>query len=364
MGFFKNILYRLGQLSPPPRRNAFEFSSFGKLPPELILYITHFLPPESAASFSICCRPIYFALGTQHLEDLQEHSNIYAVEHRDQFLTLLERDLPNNTVCYYCIKLHSIKKAHRHVHWKRDYASQLPCWKADYDAFTSLYIHGKFSSTIFEMTMKLHRQGLDYSDLLRLMSQRTKTDFQPGYVEQQTAVARIVNGNLLIREQKRFMIPTTQPIPFPWNPCFFICTHIKFLSINDLNRYLRSIRVPHWKTQKVYSHLERLIRCKYCCSEYRVDFKQFGECGNAMYVTKWLDLGEGPLDHRCQSHFSRCGEWQQVEFELGSICSAFEGKEHFDFDSDSVISPKARKELFKKTPQSWPEDLLSLTFPN
>jgi hypothetical protein len=36
-------------------------------------------------------------------------------------------------------------------------------------AMASLYIHGEFSSTVFEMAMKRYGQGSDYSDILDLL---------------------------------------------------------------------------------------------------------------------------------------------------------------------------------------------------
>jgi hypothetical protein len=204
-----------------------------------------------------------------------------------------------------------------------------------------------------------YRQGSDYSDLLDLLSLKTATHCRYGYVAQERAVAKIVDGRLLIREQKRFMIPTTQPIPFPWDASFVICRHITFWSIRHLNRYLTSIRVPEWKIQTQHSDLERIVQCKYCWSEYRIDFKKFGKRGNAMYVTKWLDLGHGPLEYKCRSHLSNadCLPWRRVGFAAGSIYAALERRVPFDVDSDAVVSLKDRKELFKKSWLNWPDNL-------
>jgi hypothetical protein len=47
-------------------------------------------------------------------------------------------------------------------------------------------------------------------------------------------------------------------------------------------------------------------------------------------------------------------------FNQSSICTAFEGEDHFDFDfdfkSDAVVDLTDRKELFKKSYLSWPEE--------
>jgi hypothetical protein len=359
MDFFKKAFSWVGlRAPPPPRPNALEFSTLSNLPMEIILQISRLLPPESAASFSICCRPVYFALGTQYLEDLRPMEGSTRL-HRERLLKLLERDLPDHIICGFCKKFHAINKARRHLHSNSDYFNHLKCWKADYESITSLYIHEEFSSSVFEMAMKRYRQGSEYSDLLDLLSLKTTTHFRHGYVEQRTAAAKLIDGSLVVREQKIFMIPATQPIPFPWDASFVICPHISFFIIEDLNRYLRDIRVSDWKIQKGYLNGERVVRCRYCRSEYQIDFKQFGRRGNAMYVTKWLDLGQGPLGYNCRSHRNIADglPWRQIEFHSGSICATFEGRVQFDFDSDAVINSKDRKELFKKSLFSWPGHL-------
>jgi hypothetical protein len=78
-----------------------------------------------------------------------------------------------------------------------------------------------------------------------------------------------------------------------------------------------------------------------------------------MYVTKWLDLGQGPLEYNCRSHLHNANDlpWRQIKFDSGSICTAFEGRGQFDFDSNADINSKDRKELFKKSLFSWPDCL-------
>ena len=355
MDFFTKVFSWLGLLAPPPPRpNALEFSTLNNLPTEIILQISHRLPPESAASFSICCRPVYFALGTQYLEDLRPMEGSPGL-HRERLLKLLEGDLPDHIICGFCKKLHAINKARQYLHSNSDYFNHLKCWKVDSESITTTFIHKEFSSSIFDMTMKRYRQGSEYSDLLDLLSLKTITYSRSGYVEQRTAAAKLIDGSLIVREQKTFMIPATQPIPFPWDANFAICPHISFFTIEHLNRYLRGIRVSDWKIQKGYLNGERVMRCRYCRSEYQIDFKQFGRHGNAMYVTKWLDLGQGPLEYNGRNH--RNVPERQIEFDSGSICDAFEGRGQLDFDSDAVLNSKDRKKLFRKSSFSWPGHL-------
>src|ERR1700726_249922 len=124
MNFFKSILSLLcgphpiqpkpialeSGVSHPvqPRPSALETSPLGRLPFELIVCIARFLPPESVSLFSLCCWPIYSILGTQCLKSLGKDRPLDLYE----FLTLLERDLPNYISCYYCKKLHAVTGAH------------------------------------------------------------------------------------------------------------------------------------------------------------------------------------------------------------------------------------------------------------
>ncbi len=361
MDFFESILSLLGVSSRiRPRPIALESSALSKLPLELILHIACFLPPDSASSFSLCCRPIYFTLGNQYLKALEENEQL----DRYNFLTLLERDLPNHISCCYCKKLHAINKAHQHLYSNRYYLGTgryLSCWTADFDLWACVYIHYDFSSTIFQMTMKRHRQGLDCSKLLNLLSYKTKTRFRHGYVEQCTALAKIVDGSLLVRVQRIFMIQTTQLTPVPWHSDFAICPHFEFISMESFDRYSNTIQIAQWDEPKGHQNWEGIIQCKHCLTEFRIDFKNIGGRGNAMFVTRWKNLGEGrsPLDYKWQSHvdWHKGRHWLPVEFDRGSICAAFEQKEHFKFEFDSLLNAQNKKELYRNSPSWWPEDI-------
>jgi len=316
---------------PRSRPIALESSTLSKLSPELIFCIARFLPPESATSFSLCCRTIYFTLGTQYLKALEEDQQL----DRYKFLELLERDLPNYISCYYCKKLHGINEAYRHTIPNRyyvDWSRYLPCWNADFVFLTNSYINERFSFTVFQMTMKLYRQGLDYSKLLKFLSCKTTTCLRGGYDEQRMTLARIVDGSLLIREQKIVMIPPAQPIPFST-----ICRHFSFMWPERFDLFKNNIQIAHLVQPEDYRNWKGIIQCKYCLTEFRIDFKNLGEQGNEMYVTKWQDLGQGrsPLDHKWQRHIARY-KWLPVAFDRGSICAAFEQKEHFRFEFDGV----------------------------
>jgi hypothetical protein len=188
--------------------------------------------------------------------------------------------------------------------------------------------------------MKLYRQGLDYSILLKFLSHQSETNAagSESTIEKRTASSKIVAGSMFSRDQRRFMIPPTEPITIPRNVNLTICQHIQFWSsgVHGYKHYYGHsvMEIASWRESRFYQNGNRLIKCLYCFTEFRIDFIELGKRGNAIYVTKWKDLGHclSPLDPKWQSHISEDRPCKRVKFDLGSICSAVEGKEHVEFE--------------------------------
>ncbi len=55
------------------------------------------------------------------------------------------------------------------------------------------------------------------------------------------------------------------------------------------------VRIPQANELQLdtYEHQRGLVCCKHGYTEFRVDFKSYGKSGNAMFITKWIDLGTG-----------------------------------------------------------------------
>lgn len=149
----------LGMLRFRIKRPTPDSSTIGKLPPELLLRIATYLPPTSAGALSLCSKRLYALLAIPYLKCQHGHSPFSTAE----FLCLLETGLPNHIVCYYCDKLHAIKHLRRHI----KYATRCD---VKVNELMRTYIHPRFSYVIFQMAMKRHRQGLDHSSLLNLLS--------------------------------------------------------------------------------------------------------------------------------------------------------------------------------------------------
>lgn len=80
-----------------------------------------------------------------------------------------------------------------------------------------------------------------------------------------------------------------------------------------------------------------------------LEFEQFEEKVEAVFVTKWQDLGQGrsPMDYKWQSHVARSAErlWLSVKLNRGSVYAMFERKERLRFESTSLWTQQDRKEL-------------------
>ena len=335
---------------------ALEVSPLPKLPLELILHIASYLPPESAASLTISCHTLYSCLEMEYLQPLKKAECSVV----NGFLRLLDRDLPGHLLCLHCSKFHSMSLAKTHIPSRRSFLTCKPllaCWKVDSESDVTAAIHSEFSSTIFRMVMKAHRQGHDTINLINHLSYGPMNFVRSGFVEQCSATVRIQDGSLLVREQRVFMIPSSQKFPLPWHGGIDICPHIQFTTMLSLYRY--GIQIPHSDEIRGHKNRQGIIYCKHCYTEFRVDFKGYGRDGNAMFITRWMDIGEGrdESDLKWRSRlWYRAGTLRKtVTFRRGSICAAFEQKADSEFRFDSLLTAQDEKDLRKKSPWPWPE---------
>lgn len=341
-------------------------SPFLTLPLELIYLTTSYLPIESVACLSLCCHYLYSSLKTEyHLKTESRFTidNLHPPKDADSivmnaFLRLLERDLPLHIVCPHCNKLHFTPLAERHLVTERYSPITSQTW-AKCRTRDSLGKHSppRFTSTIFFMVTKAYRQGRDTTELLRLLLHKQITDSKEGFVELHTSEARIRNGSLLIRDQKVFMLPASLTTPFSLFGEFGFCRHCMLHNTHDL-RWC-GIHVPEVDEMNDYLNKEGIIYCNYCYTELRIDFKSYGKAGNAMFVTRWMDIGEGRdvNDVKWKVRLGGGNEWlwDDAIYPRGSICASFEGRSD-DFRFDSLITEQDEMALCAKCPLIAPED--------
>jgi hypothetical protein len=341
------------------RCNALAASPFRKLPGELVLRIAFFLKPETQAALSLCCKPILSKLGSLHLKSLNKYD-------RYEFLAALERDLPQYIVCYPCKKLHSIKKVHDYdwifpsnhsLNWE-----ERQCYGSDTTHQVGRYIHDRFSYPLFRMTMELYRQGKDHSELLEILSCWTQTWSYHEVSLQRCWLARIVNGSLVIREQTTVLFPPPDRQRFDIYRALEdvrICIHRKRVYKTDFDDNWDALPRAGWKQLENNGYRLMVNSCGECNTEFRTDFESWGDHGDALFVTRWMDLGEGRshIDDTWQSHISVPGYSPEMSmgsaYEIGTIAAAFErGMSRFEFDShfnfDAISTAKEREELINQ----------------
>lgn len=352
MNYFTSALDRLGisRQKPepePPRSIALESSELGKLPRELIRHICSFLPPESAAIFTLCCRPIYSILGAQIIAQpgsLVEYAAIVEEENDCyKFLTLLARDLPNHIACYRCNQLHEFDKGYfKKIH---------PCLRMP--EILKRYIEATWprfevNANFFHMLMKRHRQGRDCSKLLGGFSQSVKyrrksisgPPFRAGFnCQGRTSAIIAADGSLLLRKNSHLRTIYCTGKAELFDPIHQICHHI-YSEVDPGGKLTISQDVisPDRGTQPIRRrlHIVPLHLIHYCSPIIK-----FGRCpteliycwkpyfyggGIELSITQWHDLGEGRshLDEKLRSLLERARP--PVDFEKGSIFDRFESE--------------------------------------
>lgn len=352
------VLRSLAKLAVYPKKPTIDSSTLGKLPPELLLRIAAYLSPTSAGAFSLCSKRLYALLAIPYLKCQNGHSPFST----DEFLRLLEPGLPDHIVCYYCEKLHAIKGPERHLSYTK---------RCDMTVNQSMrtYIHPRFSYVIFQMVMKRHRQGLDHSPLLKLLSYSEWSWVGP---DETKTSSRIVDGSFLLRQQHILLV-------HPNNDTFFtrekimICPHAKQLcgkadyhtsapekySMAYTTGTVEVVSTPaaaecdsctHQGKKEEGGNWSGLLRCRDCATEFRIDTLGIGQEGKAFVVTRWKDLGEGrdASDPVWRAHMGEKGVVGGAGRRVGgrTICERFEG-EGWRGGLESLLTPREMKRLVR-----------------
>lgn len=318
---------------PPAKRKEKQPLSLMDLPTEILQHIASFLPTSSAAAFALCSHSLSRVLGSQYWTKLREPHQ----KERDEFLALVEKDLPDYILCQRCAKLHRpdrrgtaeiclSSKQHR------------PCFDADFLAHLFLYYHDRLRFEHVQMAMKQHRLGLNSGLHLDYLSTLETDNWSLPYTHQKSMKARIVSNSFLVRIQDRLLIPAEEVVKTI--PIYYLrlCRHLSSFSKDDRLSKLLRCRLDHSHDQHPCSTCNGLKQCRYCPTEFQIDHKSFGKQGMVIFITRWLNFGAGltPSDPNWKSHafdVRGTGVYQNHEFDEGSIQSAFELKEHFLFES-------------------------------
>ncbi|KAK0120610.1 hypothetical protein ONS96_010814 [Cadophora gregata f. sp. sojae] len=327
--------------SEVPRVNtpSLERSPFRLLPNELIHHIAAFLPRDAVASFALSCQSLRLTLPNSSFK--------LPWENKLTFLQLLERDLPGHIICRHCTKLHAMEKADLYLLTRNMRYPYSRCRWEQMWSNIDWYFHKGFSTVVFEMAVKQHRQRLDCSKLLELLSSEARICQKEGYVERHSAFARVVGGCLLIRDQRVCLMPNTNEEPLPRNARFIICPHFTLTmhSMERLDRMADQFGRPDGSDLQASRMGTGLIPCRYCHTEFQVVFRSFGEAGRGVSITTWKDVGGSLLDDKWRGHIG--SEVDMVPFDRGSICTAFQNEDFRLIKPGWPLDSEVRKMMLK-----------------
>ncbi|KAH8800248.1 hypothetical protein F5884DRAFT_547539 [Xylogone sp. PMI_703] len=338
--------------APPPSERL------SKLPTELIGNIVKYLPPESAAALSLTCRRLHGILEQEYLRPLMK--NLFS-DRSYPFLLLMENNFPDNIICRYCHCSHRVtsREALRYIPESRllgpqRYDPAQTCVQNHFSLEGIIYLNPFFSSTVFRMAMKRYRQGQNYTKYLKLLSPKELRLNSLHNVEWNWSLARIYHGKLLLRRQT-IWITSPNRRRVDWSKS--ICAHISIVaSIGWVEVFYkwadvteRILECAPWDIK----HTTRATQCRFCYTEFSIDYAVLGGIYDSVVSTVWYDLGEGKsdLDSKWQSHISK--EYHvsrepvdSVEFEPESIKSAFQLC-CSEPESGPLLTPPEKKDLIK-----------------
>jgi hypothetical protein len=273
--------------------NRWESELLSMFPVEIMHRIVDFLPLESVAALSICCKDLLRLLGTQHLSALHQGPPA----HSSAFLSLVANDLPNHIACSHCIRLHSIQNMGRYNITTYDPDTQasfsnttvIPKCVVHDLRIRTVKISSLFGTTALDMAIKRYKHQLESKSLLTIMSSNSTETKQIGdFVRQSKEECRIIGGRLMHRLQnifvsrKRFTTTLVGHDPPPFN----VCRHMKLATKN-------------------YTIQSGVRRCQKCRTECHVRFRCSEKHGLMIFVTRWMDLGNSSHGNVFYDHLHR-----------------------------------------------------------
>jgi hypothetical protein len=329
-----NIPIRMAKQGPI----TLEPKLLNKLPLELFLHVIDYLPGSSVLSLSLSCKQVKVLIET-YCADRIIGADI------STFLTLLERDLPDQVACSACERLHSMENSMRYIpHGLQEEIKRRPnCVSADEEGRPSSFVDGNFSTIVFRMVMKSHAQDSKWTPQLLQTLSRNFAKEEDEYTKVHKTEYRIVEGSLLMRTQITFLTTAWWHFPIPKKKAieFSICSHLNFQSdaFNTESAKVTSCYPVQdsniWTTQLAHLMGEAryessaIQRCRYCRTEFQLYIRHDGPHAK-MHHTVWKDLGAGLQDEKWKRHIRQVGDRKvpsRIRFVPGELCSAFQQEE-------------------------------------
>lgn len=274
------------------------------------------------------------------------------------FLTLLEKDLPDQIACRHCRTLHKmvdaedynlLGKCHSLEDNRKEYAA---CLIDDSEIGVFDYMNADFSTTVFKMLAKHHgNSGKDEQSrkFLTLLSGKIFEDKSDDLHHIEKSECRIQDGSLFICKRV-VILGACSSIVNPMRT-IIICPHISLVK-GEKSRFIGPSdhsEAPN-ATWEMFLHCDTGMftvdttsnQCQWCRTEYTASFEPNSTCDFELKINTWKDLGPGTGDDPLEGQLPvlnqlwklyRNSVWEPqyvwhedtpVKFAKGEISEAFE----------------------------------------
>lgn len=331
-----------------------ELSRLLTIPPEILLSVIDYLPPEALACLALSNRHLSQMLGARAWQALP----ITEGEARFAFLSLLSRDLPVTWVCYPCKKLHYRHLKRFPITWR--YSG----YGCDHEHTLAFLWRSYFSIRLshVELALKRHRLGMDHGISVNFFTCTEVVEPKlPTEVTNLLSVdANIMSNELFVRVQQWTLVPQDKRYKLANKPLInSLCWHTNFQTAIDYqpNHIPRLVQSQLDQLQTGSAQVAVTRSCEYCFMDFEMVAKDFGDRGVAIVLTRWLNLGSGadPRNAKWYSHFSipRLNGSSHVPHQVGAIRQVFEGSAAH---SISEVTDKNNRKLFSPRKESSQRD--------
>ncbi|CZT42112.1 uncharacterized protein RSE6_01956 [Rhynchosporium secalis] len=293
---------------------------FDKLPVELIIEITEYLPLSSKSLLALTCHKAYNTLGTNAWTRMLSKDQL---TERMNFLEHYSKDLQINYVpCHHCRTLHLCKTVFKpgrdsrifHLLQLQYSSDQTPCRQAEDLAYSG----NDLDFRTIQIAMKWHRLGKDPNDWLYFLSYSPWPAYdREGYITSKARKFKVVQGTLICCSQRNILVRSGWPLVQASSTIIDICPHSTLSIQGDYPVSIGRIFASRDRVLYVDQHIRNSLihSCPFCPTEYLVRWpardtgrtRKKKHSDNIIIVKTWIDLGEGRtvLDPRWWSHLHR-----------------------------------------------------------
>ena len=287
-----------------------------KLPLEIVLYISTFLPLASAACLALTCRNIKEIVGTRPWLDLEKQR-----EEEHLFLSCLEKDTPAYFHCHFCEKLH--RPRYPPLHPVHEF-TESNCTLTNGRLNVATGYHILFEHV--QLAMKRHRLGEDHGISLDAFSYRGSVSTLRHKSEWLEVEARIFADELLIYRRYTATLKSKDDLK-RYKGNLRVCPHLgRNEGIYYCAEYRSLLKRARCRLRNVHcTSCIELYQCFSCLTEWNIE-----QHGRKIILNIWKNLGSGesPSDPRWRYHvvytYNEPRVMSSSSREAGSIKSAWD----------------------------------------